>query len=152
MAEVLRLDDYRRAGVTLTAKQRKAAQAGTLEIEPPDNYSDWRQMVLEINYWGCVVATGGYRGDGEGADRCGGAIAAHHIVFGSGRPKFEVLNGVPLCRIHHDKVHASKRKIRPEWLTPATIAWLERNGYARWDGDGEPYGSKWRQFEAWYDR
>lgn len=142
------MDDRRAAGVRYTAAQRRAIQTGEVGMRRHTDYAAWRGEVVELNGWGCVVATGGWTpAVGDGGGDCEGPMEAHHLIFGSGRPKYEVANGLPLCRLHHQQAHSGWLKIRPEWLSPAATLWLADQGYVAWDADGKPYGRKWKVFD-----
>ena len=57
-----------------------------------------------------------------------------------------VENGMPLCRRHHDAVHAYLVRISPDWLSDAQIEWLDTHGHARWEDDGTVSGPHCKLF------
>lgn len=40
-------------------------------------------------------------------------IHRHHIMYGAGKRKTYMGNIIPLCMIHHNKVHSNKKKWQP---------------------------------------
>lgn len=70
-------------------------------IKQTDEYKEWRKKIYERDRWICQI--------------CGSKknIVAHHIKWFSKYPnlRFEVSNGIVLCRACHQKEHKPRRKL-----------------------------------------
>jgi len=102
---------------------------------PARNDGPWRREVFAAYGAGCVAPRCGRRAD-----------HAHHIVHRSMCGPSVVENGMPLCRAHHDAVHAYLVRVSPDWLTDTQIDWLDRGGHARWEDDGTVSGAHCKLF------
>jgi len=65
-------------------------------LKNSEEYKNWQLSVFKRDYWTCQIC--GYKGE---------KIIAHHIKNWSKYPKlrFEILNGITLCRVCHFKIH-----------------------------------------------
>lgn len=95
----------------------------------------WRKSVLELYGPYCVVW-----------QNCRGMLEAHHVVYRSRGGADVPENGIPVCKKHHDQIHAGTLKVDPGWLSPQALDWLKSNGYVDWDDDGETFGRHHRSF------
>lgn len=103
------------------------------------DHSKWRFAVLALYGEWCAAAE-------EGG--CEGVIEAHHLQYRSQGGKDVALNGLPLCTIHHMKVHSRTVKIRRHWLLAEAVEYLAERGEVTWDEDGLPSGRAWKGFAA----
>ena len=71
-------------------------------------HETWRRAVRR-RFPRCVI--------GEGAEPCDGRLEAHHIESFSARPelRYDVDNGVTLCRKHHPRKQSEVEKLAPSF-------------------------------------
>lgn len=68
-------------------------------------YKEWRKSVRDRDGWRCKMANGD----------CLGKVVAHHILPWSKFPelRYEVNNGITLCRFHHPRKRVDEMKLSP---------------------------------------
>jgi 5-methylcytosine-specific restriction endonuclease McrA len=127
-----------RAGSQLAAAGPKHA-TGRKHPKKARNVAPWRNEVFET--YGAVCRSCG----------CTVHLQADHLIPRSQRGPSVVANGLVLCsefgvgKCHPEKT-AHRLLIQRSWLEPAQIAWLAREGHARWNEDGTVSGAHCRLF------
>lgn len=71
-------------------------------------YADWRSSVRNRDNWKCQLADG----------TCEGKVIAHHILPWRSFPtlRYEIKNGITLCRVHHPRKRDDEIKSAPQLL------------------------------------
>lgn len=125
-------------------RERQKQQAGnrprTSRKRATRNDSGWRNDVIaRIGGW-CRSCR---QGDAS-------KVQIDHIwPRGQGGPS-HVLNGLPLCGPYgcnaHERKTNSEIVIEYDWLDDEQRAWLDDNGWVRWNDDGAPEGRGMRHF------
>lgn len=68
-------------------------------------YKEWRKKVRDRDAWKCQISN----------EACEGKVVAHHILPWSSFPelRYEVNNGITLCRTHHPKTRKDEMQFSP---------------------------------------
>lgn len=123
------------------SRPREAKPEKPSTRKPRRNDSGWKAEV-HARYGHACVSCGARR-----------HVQADHIWPRSQGGPSDPRNGLPLCGEFsetgldcHGRKTASTMLIRPEWLAPDQIAYLEDVGWVAWDEKGQPHGRGWRHF------
>jgi hypothetical protein len=68
-------------------------------------YQEWRKQVKDRDGWKCKIDN----------NDCCGILEAHHILTWREHPelRYEVNNGITLCKFHHPRKHTEETKLSP---------------------------------------
>lgn len=77
-------------------------------------YRIWRKRVWLRDGFKCVIAN----------QDCAGRIEAHHILGWSSHPelRYEINNGITLCRAHHPIVRAEEKRLAPFFMELVSVS------------------------------
>jgi len=84
--------------------RHKPLKRSGMSRKPDRKLAEWSRQVRERDGNQCVIAVARATFLGP----CKGDIDPHHVMPRGRRPdkKYDVENGICLCRVHHDWVHA----------------------------------------------
>lgn len=77
-------------------------------------YKDWRRQVWLRDSFKCKIAN----------PNCEGRIEAHHILSWRYYPelRYQVNNGITLCRAHHPRVRAEEKRLIPTFQELVSVS------------------------------